>query len=53
LEAENKRLHEQIEADRRDKERLLGLLEKQTLLLTQGQQEPAPKASFWRRVFGR
>jgi hypothetical protein len=53
LEAENKRLHEQIEADRREKERLLGLLEKQTLLLTQGQQEPAPKASFWRRVFGR
>ena len=53
LEAENKRLHEQIEADRREKERLLGLLEKQTLLLTHGQQEPAPKASFWRRVFGR
>ena len=53
LEAENRRLHEQIEADRREKERLLGLLEKQTLLLTQGQQEPAPKASFWRRVFGR
>jgi hypothetical protein len=53
LEAENKRLHEQIEADQREKERLLGLLEKQTLLLTHGQQEPAPKASFWRRVFGR
>ena len=53
LEAENRRLHVQIEADRREKERLLGLLEKQTLLLTHGQQEPAPKASFWRRVFGR
>ena len=52
LEAENKRLHEQIEADRREKERLLGLLEKQTLLLTHTQQEPTPKTSFWQRVFG-
>lgn len=52
LEAENKRLHEQIEADRREKERLLGLLEKQTLLLTYTQQEPTPKTSFWQRVFG-
>jgi hypothetical protein len=52
LEAENKWLHEQIEADRREKERLLGLLEKQTLLLTYTQQEPTPKTSFWQRVFG-
>jgi hypothetical protein len=52
LEAENKRLHEQIEADRREKERLLGLLEKQTLLLTHTQQEPAPKTTFWQRMFG-
>jgi hypothetical protein len=52
LEAENRRLHEQIEADRREKERLLGLLEKQTLLLTHTQQESVPKVSFWQRVFG-
>ena len=52
LEAENRRLHEQIEADRREKERLLGLLEKQTLLLTHIQQESVPKVSFWQRVFG-
>ena len=52
LEAENKRLHEQMASDRREKERLLGLLEKQTLLLTHMQQEPTPKASFWQRVFG-
>ena len=52
LEAENRRLHEQIEADRREKERLLGLLEKQTLLLTHTQQESVPKMSFWQRVFG-
>ena len=52
LEAENKRLHEQIEADRREKERLFGLLEKQTLLLTHTQQEPAPKTTFWQRMFG-
>ena len=52
LEAENKRLHEQIEADRREKERLFGLLEKQTLLLTHIQQEAAPKTTFWQRMFG-
>jgi len=52
LEAENQRLHEQIEADRREKERLFGLLEKQTLLLTHTQQEPAPKTTFWQRMFG-
>jgi hypothetical protein len=52
LEAENKRLHEQIASDRREKERLLGLLEKQTLLLTHAQQRPVQKATLLQRLFG-
>jgi hypothetical protein len=51
LEEENKRLFEQIESDRREKERLLGLLEKQTLLLTHTQEKPALKVTFWQRIF--
>jgi hypothetical protein len=51
LEAENKRLHEQIASDRREKERLLGLLEKQTLLLTHAQEKPAQRPTLWQRIF--
>jgi hypothetical protein len=52
LEDENKRLHEQISTDREEKERLLGLLEKQTLLLTHVQETVVSSPSIWKRVFG-
>jgi len=50
---QDRRQHERTVEDlRRDRDAWRAQAEKQTLLLTHVQQEPAPKASFWQRMFG-
>ena len=44
-------LLEDKERDRQERDRLLGIIEKQTLLLP-APKEPEPKKTFWQRLFG-
>jgi hypothetical protein len=46
-------LREESQKERQEKERLLGILEKQTLLLPKPQEDgPAPKKPWWKQMFG-
>jgi hypothetical protein len=45
-------LRQERQQERREKERLLGLLERHTLVLPTTQEEvPAPKKPWWKRMF--